>query len=144
MKKGFTLVEVGVAVAIVAVLTVIVSSNFSSTKTKSANTKKISDTVQMQLALRLFFEKCGGYPNSLATTTTISTCPSGVNLGTFIDSIPAGFTYSLIIAPDYILRTTLSKYDNVLRDDIDGYIGGVSFGVPCDDSPNYYYCVSSK
>lgn len=59
---GFTLIELMVVVAIIAILTSVIMANFTQAKAKGRDAKRISDLAQMQLALELMFDKCGVYP----------------------------------------------------------------------------------
>jgi|ERR1035437_329063 prepilin-type N-terminal cleavage/methylation domain-containing protein len=90
-QKGFTLVELMIVIAIIALLTAIMTANFSSAKARSRDSKRISDLAQLQLALAGFFDRCSYYPTSLDVTDSGGSCTSGgvdVNMGTFISVIP--------------------------------------------------------
>jgi general secretion pathway protein G len=87
IKKGFTLVELMVVIAIIGILTTVVMTNMSQTKTKARDAKRASDIAQIQLALELYFNRCNKYPNTL-TSGANNGCPSGVTLGLFLSPIP--------------------------------------------------------
>lgn len=127
-SRAFTLIELLVVVAIIGILTAVVMANFSGTKARSRDAKRISDLSQLQLAIGGYFDRCGDYPPSLATSTgnpasgtaTDTNCPLGITLGTFIASIPnpptggPAYTYNYSAgkttggqALDYVLGTTL-------------------------------------
>jgi prepilin-type N-terminal cleavage/methylation domain-containing protein len=61
--RGFTLVEMMVVIAIIAILTAIIVTNFSGAKGKARDAKRISDMGQIQLALELYFDRCNMYPS---------------------------------------------------------------------------------
>ena len=65
MKKGFTLVEVIVVIGIVAILTVIIFPSVSNIRAKNRDTERVSDIAALQLALSLYYNKNGAYPESL-------------------------------------------------------------------------------
>lgn len=155
-KKGFSLIELLVVIAIIAILTAIITTNLTQSRGKSRDAKRVSDLAQIQLSLELFFDRCNGYPAALSGATsliTITSCPSGINLGTFLGQIPTGPTTgetylyvpnSASPATDYILRARL-EYNNVsvLTDDVDD--GSAFSSTDCTDtSANYYYCVQPK
>ena len=90
MKKGgFTLIEILVVVAIIAVLLGSVLVGLGPAQRQGRDTRRISDLRQTQNALELYYSKCGFYPgtaNCAATTipTTwadLSTVLTGSGLG---------------------------------------------------------------
>lgn len=134
-KKGFTLIELMIVIAIIGILSAIILATFSTAKSQSRDTKRVSDLAQIQLALAGYFDRCGQYPapvnyansqihenegiinNSMLTETSAS-CPSGITLGTFIESIPlppnssSGEVYIYYTdqaSDDYFLQTTLEN-----------------------------------
>lgn len=90
--KGFTLVELLVAVAIISILTAIVTANFSTARARARDAKRISDVAQIQLALAYFFDRCNQYPKII--TDLDYECPvnSDVTLGQFLSKIPSTVT----------------------------------------------------
>ncbi len=61
-KSGFTLVEVAVAVGIVAVLSTVVIASVQEGRKKAHDAQRISDLQQVQVALRLYKDENDGYP----------------------------------------------------------------------------------
>ncbi len=62
-KKGFTLVELLVVMAITAILTAVLIPSLFSSKSKGRDTRRVSDLAQIQLALELYQDNNGGlYP----------------------------------------------------------------------------------
>ena len=55
--------EIIVVVAIVALLATVVIANISSARKKSRDTQRVSDMAQIQLALRLYKDANGAYPD---------------------------------------------------------------------------------
>lgn len=152
LNTGFTLIELLVVVAIIGILTAVLSANFLTAKSKSRDAKRVSDLSQIQLALEQAFDKCNQYPASGALTTSTSVC-SGVTLGNFMSVVPtdSGTAYAYVSSPssnatDYVLRAKLENLNpSVLTDDVDGAPLGQAAGY-CDDSApnNIYYCVQPK
>lgn len=87
-RKGFTLIELIVVIAIIAILTAIVTSNFATSKAKARDAKRISDLAQIQLALSLYFDKCNEYPPALISYSAGPGC-STVPLSDYIAVIPS-------------------------------------------------------
>lgn len=90
-RKGFTLIELMVVVAIIGILSAIVVSNFASARAQSRDAKRLSDVSQLQLALEHYFDINNSYPAALSqltaggTTEYINTVPT--------DSNGASYTY---------------------------------------------------
>jgi prepilin-type N-terminal cleavage/methylation domain-containing protein len=61
-KSGFTLIEVLVVVAIVAALGTAVIGNLAVGRTKARDTQRMNDLAQLQIALRLYKDANGAYP----------------------------------------------------------------------------------
>jgi type II secretory pathway pseudopilin PulG len=61
-RRGMTLVETIVIVAIVAVLASVVMANLGDSRKKPRDAKRMSDLGQIQLALRMYKDVHGGYP----------------------------------------------------------------------------------
>jgi type II secretion system protein G len=64
VKKGFTLIEILVAVAIIGVLASIILANVGEARKKARDTERASDLQQIQLALRTYKDSNGRYPTS--------------------------------------------------------------------------------
>ncbi|MDP3901893.1 MAG: type II secretion system protein [bacterium] len=64
MKKGFTLIELVIVIAIIGILASIVLVGLGGFRGKSRDARRISDLKQVQNALELYFAKEGVYPSS--------------------------------------------------------------------------------
>ena len=63
MKRGFTLIELLIVIAIIGVLATIVVVNFSSSRQKSRDAKRLADMKNVQTALDMYLDKNGVYPS---------------------------------------------------------------------------------
>ena len=68
---GFTLIELIVVIAILAILAGIGLSTFRISQLKSRDARRKSDLEQIQRALEMYYNDVGHYPNSAATGGTI-------------------------------------------------------------------------
>jgi len=95
-RAGFTLVEVLVMVAIVAVLATIVLFNIQGVGAKSRDTQRISDLSQIQLALRVYKDVHSGYPDSNLNQEQINATLGSYLSGAITDprSGTSGFGYA--------------------------------------------------
>lgn len=155
MNKGFTIVELIVTVSIIALLTAITVSNLASSKAKARDGKRISDIVNLQFALELFFDRCNQYPTrsgALPNLDANNGCPTGVTLRSFISRIPTPpgtdiYAYGVnneTTPTDYVLQADLELYNQALIDDVDGVQNYSGVGFDCEDSPNFIFCVLPK
>ncbi len=61
-KRGFTLIELLVVIAIIGILSSVVLVNLDKARSKSRDTRRLSDISNIQLALSLHLNKEGSYP----------------------------------------------------------------------------------
>ncbi len=125
-RKGFTIIELMVVVAIIALLSGIIITSLTGSKAKSRDARRVSDVNQIQLALEQYFDRCGQYPNTITPansnlTTVTNGCPSiggvTISLASYISVIPKdpsstvnSGNYDYAINPtytDYILHAKL-------------------------------------
>ena len=127
-KGGFTLIEMLVVIAIIAILTGIIISGLVGSRAKARDAKRASDLSQIALALEQYFDRCDQYPANITASnlTTINTgCPSSpsqVSLANFISKIPtdpstnASYGYVTNGTPpsDFVLYTTFETTNSVM------------------------------
>lgn len=77
MKKGFTLVELLVVMAIIGVLASIGVGSFRNSQARGRDANRKSDLKQIGHALELYYADYGQYPNAVGTQ--IAGCPSTTN-----------------------------------------------------------------
>ncbi len=136
-SRGFTLVELMIVVAIIALLSGIVMMNFGSTRGRARDAKRISDMSHLQLALELFFDRCNSYPDIVSGTTIIDEfyeCPtnSSVTLRTYIAQVPAPPSSPTFDQADYMYQINTSKTDYILYTQLEYYNEVVKDGLPTD------------
>jgi prepilin-type N-terminal cleavage/methylation domain-containing protein len=75
-RKGFTLVEVLVTVAIVIILTAIILAALDAIRAKGRDARRISDIKQIQGAIENYFSSCYRFPSQLSDLEASAGCPN--------------------------------------------------------------------
>lgn len=113
MKKAFTLIEIMVAVAILAILTGIVLVSLQTTQQRARDNKRVGDINQLQLLLNQYYDQNKAYPLTLQDLVTggyVSTLPVPPRAGESYFYNPlqvTGYSASLCLA--YHLGATLEN-----------------------------------
>lgn len=84
MKKGFTLIEILIVVAIIALLATIVLVGVGTFRSKGRDAKRISDLNSVRNVLELYFTKYGNYPAAnqwIGGDTSLSAFIIGASIG---------------------------------------------------------------
>lgn len=156
-NQAFTLVEMLVTVAIIAIMTGIIITNLSGSKAKSRDVQRISDLAQIQVALGFYFDRCNQFPSTLDISAPC-TGVADVTFGSYIPKIPpppaganqTAYDYLPKNTPpsDYVLHTKLeapnpSATANGLGSTYSN--STVSPNFVCDDAPTSTdYCLGPK
>jgi len=115
--RGFTLVEVLIVVAIVALLAGIVIANIQSSLDTSRDGKRVADIKQLELAFELYKETNGSYPS--------------------------GYDSGVVIGVGNAIDTDLAPYFNEVpsdpRSDVDGFDYYYDSSVTCGSSSAVIY-----
>ena len=161
MRKGFTLIEILIVVAIIAILASVVLVGLGPTQQAGRDARRLSDLRQVQNGLELYFNKCGYYPGAAVAGScsavawqqtsdwaTLSGALTGSTVG--INTVPvdpsAGHSYyygTTNGGSAYILGATLENANNSVFNNYNapataGYTIGNGF-VSCA-APTY--CIS--
>lgn len=151
-RKGFTLIEMLIVIAIIGILASIVLVGLGPIQRQARDSRRISDLRSVQTLLEICYTRNGQYPNS-ANYATLATAlvgtgapPAGCGTPAPARVVPndpnAGGTYlyGQTGGTSYTLGATLEDIgNNALDTDIDGTVNGVNCGVagPTDS----VYCV---
>lgn len=153
-KKGFTLIEILVVVAIIGILASVVLVGLGPAQKQGRDARRISDLKQVETALQLYFNKCGFYPGGInpdqpctdrsapADWTALKEALLGSGIG--VNSIPCDPLDSTCVSnpylyssdgTSYVLGAQLEQPNTALDNDVDVDPFG---GLDCTDP---VYCV---
>jgi prepilin-type N-terminal cleavage/methylation domain-containing protein len=140
-KKGFTLIEILIVVAIIAILASVVLVGLGPTQQAGRDARRISDLSEVQNGLELYYNDCGYYPGSAQTaapcgafsqisswTGTASLTASlqgttAIGVSTVPNDPSAGHTYQYgtnNTGSSYVIEATLENPNNSV---FNGYNG---------------------
>jgi len=161
-RKGFTLIEILIVVAIIAILASVVLVGLGPTQQSGRDARRLSDLRETQTGLELYYAKCGYYPGgtesgscgafaavSTPAWTPMSTALTGSAIG--VTSVPqdptSGHTYYYStdnVGAGYLLQATLenannSAFENYTAPATGAYTAGDSVKNSCK---NPTYCLT--
>lgn len=112
-RRGFTLVELLVAIAIIGILVAIALQQFESLSAKSRVTRARADAKSIATAIGVFTAHMGTLPVGLNDLTLVATNPAGITLGPFLPAVPAPpgptwtpYTYTPLPTGQFTLTVT--------------------------------------
>ena len=153
-NKGFTLIEMLIVIAVIAILAGVVLTGVSGFQASARDTRRVGDLRGAQNHLELFFNRCGHYPVDNGTTCGGATDNAGIvswdDLTTALKTVtsqvpkdpgPDGYEYGHGEAGlSYVLKATFERENSALQEDIDGSVNGLD----CTETDsNFYYCIQS-
>ena len=146
-RKGFTLIEMLIVVAIVGILASVVLIGLGPTQRSGRDARRLADLKQVQTGLELYYQKNGSYPNTTTWTgaSGLMGILTGVGAGLGITNLPndpkvgVDYKYSPNAALNsYLLGATLEDPNNpALSTDIDGVqasYGNIDCGTASGDT----------
>ena len=127
LSAGFTLIELMVAISIIAILTSIIYVNFGDARAIARDDVRKSDLSQIQLAVELYRSENGQFPATLDDLVTGGFLPS-------VPTDPRGGSYV------YLVATSNDAYKIIATGVESKVITGASdqFANPPDYAPNEY------
>ncbi|MCL4374990.1 prepilin-type N-terminal cleavage/methylation domain-containing protein [Patescibacteria group bacterium] len=130
MKKGFTFMELMIVIAILAVLTAMITGNFLISLKKGRDARRKADLEQVQRAVELYYEDKRSYPNwdifAAGNTKLCETQACGGSEKVYMETIPndpsypnRNYTYMVRSADDqaYKMFACLENTQQVLSYD---------------------------
>ena len=65
-QAGFTLIELLVVIAIIGILSTVVMTSLNAARFKARDARRLSDIHQMQVALQMYYDARGRYPENIS------------------------------------------------------------------------------
>ena len=141
-KKGFTLIEMLIVVAIVAILSTFVLVGLGPVQRGARDARRVSDLRQSQTGLELYFNKNGSYPTGVSGWTGLRDAIVEASVGITASNFPNDptptktYVYGSTDGTSYTIGADLEDSNNnksTLKD-------SVSNGIDC--SATTRYCIS--
>lgn len=102
-RQGFTLIEILIVVAIIAILASVVLVGLGPTQQSGRDARRLSDLHEVQNALELYYNKCGYYPGTYigSAPCTGFVASGGYNQGTSpVVTVITGSSIGVGVMPD--------------------------------------------
>lgn len=134
-KKAFTLIEIIVAISIIAVILTISIFSYSEIRSNGRNFKRVSDINQLQLSLEMYYRDVGFYPEELiAGEALVNPNDSSIIYINKIPSNPSPRNDGPCSAYDYTYESGASStyytIDFCIGKSVNELIGGLNCATP--------------
>ncbi len=112
-QSGFTIIELLIVIAIIAILAGVVLVNFQGAQAKARDTQRVSNMSALQAKLEEYYGTNNGYPNTFTATTF-----PGMDPNTIVDPKGASITINSVVADksaaDAVAAPTAASTSNYL------------------------------
>lgn len=148
-RYGFTLIEILIVVAIIAILASVVIVGLGPVQKKGRDARKVADLKEVQTGLELYYSKNGNYPDTgISSWDNLKTTLIGAGIS--VNSIPvppSGGSYCYASdGTTYVIATKLEDTENIaLKSSFTGTVpaGGMGSSCTCGSGVGILdYCVS--
>lgn len=112
--KGFTLMELMVVIAVMAIFLTLMVGNIGGSRAQNRDIVRVSHIQDIRLALEEYRSSCGEFPNTLELGANNGDCPSGFSLGDVVNELPVNPDYDSTAA----FFTSSYQYSNTFN----GYV----------------------
>lgn len=130
-KKGFTLVELLIVIAIIAIIAGIILGSMAEARAKGRDASKIRSMNEIQKALTLYQSQYDGYPSTLNNLVTAGFIPSVASEIDYLPLAPVSLGATPpSTCPNYHLAVSLERTNVVLGTDKD-FVSPVAGATRC-------------
>jgi len=150
-RRGFTLIEILIVVAIIAILASVVLVGLGPTQQQGRDARRLSDLREAQTALELYYNKNGVYPDastwgpaSTAGTMAFILVNGGIGVAQIPNDPSTGATYYYQSSADdssYVIGAKLESANNSVFTGYAPPSGTLPTGLTCA-SADKQYCLS--
>lgn len=155
-RKGFTLIEMLIVIAVITILAGVVFNGIQGVRETTRDTRRIGDLTNTQSILEMYMNQCNHYPGvadtvascnhpNISTWSDLETALSTVSSKIPADPVSSKSYYYGVDAGDglrYVLGAELERDNAALKDDVDTASFTPTPNVDCTDA-NRRYCVES-
>lgn len=110
-KKGFTIIELLVAIVVIGILATIMIISYSGIQQQSRDSERGSDIVQLKMAIEKYHAETGSYPSACADNAGCAIGLLATGLGPYLATIPHDPKYASDSANDYKYVRSAVAYD---------------------------------
>ncbi len=144
--QGFTLIEILIVVAIIAILASVVLVGLGPTQQQGRDARRLSDLREVQTALELYYNQNGSYP-SASDWTSLTTALTGAGIGvTQVPNDPtSGKTYYYAqegSGKSYVIGAVLENSSNPAFTGYSAPSVGIPTGMKTCTKADSEYCLS--
>lgn len=141
-RRGFTLIELLVVVAIIGILSTIITVVLNTARMNGRDARRVADLKELRTAMQLYFDATSGYPASLGdlVPTYVPVVPAdpSTDVPYFYDQVGGGTGYHLGANLESAAHDALQSDQDTVSDTINGGDasdcgGGDSSGRRCYD-----------
>ncbi|AKM78199.1 MAG: fimbrial protein pilin [Candidatus Wolfebacteria bacterium GW2011_GWE1_48_7] len=140
-KKGFTLVEMLIVIAIIAILASVALVSVGGVRQSARDTKRVSDISKLQQQLEVYYSQNGAYPADLATFSAFAGSEAN-----FTDPLNDPYAYAAYDNDQkYLLGINMEGGTSAENEpnEVDALPTGLAaFSISCTEA-NLGYCVGN-
>lgn len=142
-QRGFTIIELLIVIAIIAILAGLVLNNFQGAQAKARDTQRVTDVNNMHSKLEEYYNENSAYPSTIVAADLPGIDAESLNdpdgAAVVANAAVADATAAnAVAAPDTTQEYLYIPYPTGCTDDCTGYVLKTYIERPADGDPNVY------